>query len=356
MAFQSAANYNNLPNGNFSPTIFSKKVQKQFRKTAVAEDITNTDYFGEISAYGDSVRIIKEPEITVRAYARGTQITPQDMVDEDFTLIVDRSNYFAFKTDDIEEKHSHVNWLDLASDRAAYRMRDVYDRDILGYMSGFSAPRAPENPTDLWVPRTSPVGTKAESTADADELLGANKLSRANFVQGAAATDSVAVGTIGTFDATPLQVLNRIALRFNLLNVDMEGRWVVISPEFQEKLMDENSKLVNNDYGGTGQHGEGLTNGKLVANKIRGFRVYVSNNLPVIGAGPGVIDNNGSATDYGIIVAGHDSAVATASQINKTESYRDPDSFADIVRGMQLYGRKILRPEGLVRVAWNNAH
>lgn len=356
MAFQSAANYNNLPLGNFSPQIFSKKVQKQFRKAAVAEDITNTDYFGEISAFGDSVRIIKEPEITVKSYARGTQITPQDMMDEDFTLIVDRANYFAFKTDDIEEKQSHVNWLDLASDRAAYRMRDAYDRDILGYIAGYSAPFTPENPTALWVARTSPVGTKAESTADSDELLAANKLARNSFVQGGASTDSVAVGVAGTFDATPLQVLNRIALRFNLLNVDQEGRWVVISPEFQEKLMDENSKLVNNDYGGTGQHGEGLTNGKLVTNKIRGFRIYVSNNLPSIGAGPGVVDNNGSATDYGFIIAGHDSAAATASQINKTESYRDPDSFADVVRGMQLYGRKILRPEGLVRVAWNAAH
>ena len=356
MAFQSAANYNNLPLGNFSPQIFSKKVQKQFRKTAVAEDITNTDYFGEISAYGDSVRIIKEPEIVVNSYARGTQITPQDMIDEDFTLIVDRSNYFAFRTDDIEEKHSHVNWLDLASDRAAYKMRDKYDRDILGYMSGYSAPFSPENPTALWVARTAPVGTKAESTADADELLPANKLTRATFVQGASASDSVAVGLRGTYDATPLEILNRMALRLNLLNVDQEGRWIVISPEFQEKLMDEDSKLVNNDYGGTGQRGEGLTNGKLTANKIRGFRVYVSNNLPSFGTGPGTIDADGSAANYGVLIAGHDSAAATASQINKTESFRSQDTFGDVVRGMQLYGRKILRPEGLIRVHWNSAH
>ena len=56
-----------------------------------------------------------------------------------------------------------------------------------------------------------------------------------------------------------------------------------------------------------------------------------------------------------VIVAGHDSAVATAEQINKTETYRDPDSFADIVRGMHLYGRKILRPEGIVTAKYNAA-
>jgi hypothetical protein len=56
-----------------------------------------------------------------------------------------------------------------------------------------------------------------------------------------------------------------------------------------------------------------------------------------------------------VLVARHDSAVATAEQISKTETYRDPDSFADIVRGMHLYGRKILRPEALVTAKYNAA-
>ena len=49
MAFKTATGYGNLPNGNFSPVIYSKKVQSAFRKTSVCEDITNSDYFGEIS-------------------------------------------------------------------------------------------------------------------------------------------------------------------------------------------------------------------------------------------------------------------------------------------------------------------
>jgi hypothetical protein len=84
MAFRSAAGYGNLPNGNFSPVIYSKKVQTAFRKTSVVEDITNNDYMGEISNFGDSVRIIKEPEVSVQAYSRGTQVVPQDLDDEDF--------------------------------------------------------------------------------------------------------------------------------------------------------------------------------------------------------------------------------------------------------------------------------
>lgn len=345
MAFQSATGYGNLPNGNFSPTIFSKKVQKQFRKSSVANDITNSDYFGEISGYGDSVRIIKEPEISVNALSRGMRLTSQDLDDDDFTLIVDRANYFQFRVDDIEEKHSHVNWMDLAKDRAAYRLADKFDKDILGYTSGYEYTES----TGTWAARTTAVGTKAESTADSDELLAAHKLSRASFVSGGSSSDSVAVGVAGTYDVTPLQVLNRMGRLLDQKNVDKDNRWVVVDPVFMEKLSDENSKFMDRDY----QNSEQLSNGKIMSSKVRGFNLYVSNNLPYLGTGPGTVDTNGSSSNYGLIIAGHASAAATAEQLSKTESFRDPDSFGDIVRGMHLYGRKILRPEGLVRCIYN---
>jgi hypothetical protein len=79
MAFTTATGYGNLPNGNFSPVIYSKKVQLAFRKATVVGDITNSDYVGEIASQGDTVKIIKEPEISVSAYARGTQVTAQDL-------------------------------------------------------------------------------------------------------------------------------------------------------------------------------------------------------------------------------------------------------------------------------------
>lgn len=347
MAFDRAAGYNNLPNGNFSPVIFSQMAQVQFRKKSVVEDITNSNYMGEIANYGDSVRILKEPEIEVSEYKRGTQVTPQDLEDDDFTLVIDKANKFAFKVDDIEAKHSHVDWMDLATDRAAYKMKDAYDRNVLGYLCGYEL-----NSSGVWVARTTANGTKAESTADSDELLSSLKMARDSFVSGGSSSDSIAVGTAGTYDATPLQILNRMNRLLDVNNVPTDGRWVVIDPVFKEKLMDENSKLVNADYNhGTG--GEGLNNGLLSADKIRGFRIYESNNLPYLGTGPDTVDTDGSSTNFGVIMAGHDSAVATAQQINKTESFRDPDSFSDIVRGLHLFGRKILRPETLVRAIYN---
>jgi len=279
MAFPKATGYGNLPNGNFSAVIYSKQVQLAFRKASTVEAVTNNDYFGEIANMGDSVKIIKEPEVSVQSYARGTQITAQDLNDEDFTLVVDQANYYAFKIDDIEAAHSHVNFMQMASDRAAYRIRDQYDQDVLGYLSGF---QQSAKHTQAGTARTTFPGTKALTEAGSNELL-------ASMV------------------------------------------------------------LKKSDFGGAG-----LQNG-LVVNNLHGFKVYVSNNLPKIGTGAGTTGSANQNANFGVIVAGHQSAIATAQQITKTETYRDPDSFADIVRGMHLYGRKILRPEGIVTAKYNAA-
>mgnify|MGYP003648175272 FL=1 len=352
MAFSTVAGYGNLPNGNFSPVIYSKKVQNAFRKTSIVEDITNSDYFGEIANFGDSVRIIKEPEITVKSYERGTTVTPQDLDDSDFTLVIDKANYFAFKIDDIEEAHSQVNFESLASDRAGYRLRDQYDQEILGYMTGFKQSAIGSVPSVVRV-----AGDKSgtdPTTVAANGLLASMLIARNSFVSAGAATDSIATHPDGsTGEATPLGVLNRMARLLDQQNVDRDGRWLVVDPVFLEQLNDENSKLLSNDF--STDRKDILRNGRVMDGLIRGFRIYLSNNLPSVGTGPGTVDTNGSATHYGAIVAGHDSAVATASQVEKVETYRDNDSFADIVRGMHLYGRKVLRPEALVRAHYNIA-
>ena len=131
--------------------------------------------------------------------------------------------------------------------------------------------------------------------------------------------------------------------------VDTSDRWLVVDPVFLEVLKDEDSRLLNSDFGGSG-----LQNG-LVLNNLHGFKVYVSNNLPQVGTGSSTTGASNQSSNFGVLVAGHGSAVATAQQVSKTESYRDPDSFADIVRGMHLYGRKILRPEAIVTANFNVA-
>ena len=351
MAFSTAAGYGNLPNGNFSPVIYSKQVQLAFRKSSVVEGITNSDYFGEISQMGDTVKIIKEPEITVKSYARGTTITPQDLDDEDFSLVVDKANYFAFKVDDIEEAHSHVNFQSLATDRAAYRLSDQYDQEVLGYLSGYKQSALHARPDTV---NDAVSGSVAVSGASTDELLASMQVDAEDF-NGGSSGNSIVVQPRGMGDgvnttaahATPLAVINRMGRKLDQQHVDKEGRWLVIDPVFAELLKDEDSRIMNGDFVSSKDE---LKNGMIFSN-LHGFKVFMSNNLPEIGNGPTGATSTGSG-HFGVIVAGHSSAVATAEQINKTETYRDPDSFADIVRGMHLYGRKVLRPEALTRAIY----
>ena len=106
-------------NGYFLPEVYSKKVLNFFRKSSVVEAITNTDYAGEISAFGDSVNIIKEPTISVSAYTRNTNPSATLLTDAETQLVVDQANAFKFIVDDIESKMSHVNFKEVAASSAA---------------------------------------------------------------------------------------------------------------------------------------------------------------------------------------------------------------------------------------------
>ena len=343
--------------GNFSPIIYSKQAQIALRRAAVTNAITNNSYFGEIANQGDTVRIQKEPDVTVNALQRHTAISVEKLDDSDFSLTIDKANYFAFKMDDIEEQFANVDFTSLAADRAAYKMADAMDADVLSYLSGHTSAGA-------FIATSSgdaQHGTALDNAAVEGEYLAANHLDATDFgnltiAATATAGDSVPLAprlpgatALSATTVSPLTVLARMARKMDTANVDARGRWVVIDPVFVEMLKDEDSRMLNGDFGGSG-----LQNG-LVLNNIHGFRVYVSNALPAKGTGAGTSGTTAQDDNYGVIVAGQDDAVASAEQINKVENYRDPDSFADIVRGMHLYGRKILRPEALITARYNAA-
>ena len=347
-----------LDSGNWSPIIYSKQAQIALRKAAVANAITNNSYFGEIANQGAVVRIQKEPDVTVNALQRHTAISVEKLADEDFSLTIDKANYFAFKMDDIEDQFANVDYVSMAANRAAYKMADAMDADLLSYMSGYDASGALI---------TSTSGDAQHATANNlnGESLKVNQLDATDFGSlGSADSASTAYATgdsvplasrlpgataLSSDVVSPLTVIARMARTMDVANIDSRGRWLVVDPVFIEMLKDEDSRLLNADFGGAG-----LQNGLLV-NNLHGFRIYVSNNLPAAGTGAGTSGSLAQGTNYGVIIGGQEESVASAEQINKVENYRDPDSFADIVRGMHLYGRKILRPEALVSCIYNAA-
>ena len=305
------ANFGNSVSGQansfFLPSVYSKKVLNFFRKASVVEAITNTDYAGEISAYGDSVKIIKEPVISVSDYTRGSDTTATKLTDQELSLVVDSAKAFKFIVDDIETNMSHVNFKEVASSSAAYALKDSYDAAVIATMfSGISS--------------SSP-----------DHVLGSDSATdlAAGTFDG---TGNLDIG-LGTSEHDPLDVMARMARLLDEQNVPEEGRWFVASPDFYEVLGQASSKLLSVDFNA----GQGsIRNGLVSSGKLRGFDMYKSNNIA------------STSNAAGKCLAGHMSAVATANTILSTEVIRDPSSFGDIVRGLHVYGAKVLRSEALV--------
>ena len=303
MAVGRAAGYDNLVNDAFMPAIYSQKVLKYFRRSSVVEAITNTDYAGEIENFGDTVKIIKEPTITVSAYTRGSTVNAQDLTDTEITLVVDQGNYFAFKVDDIEERQSHLNWEALATSSGAYALKKQYDYNVLSNINS----NASSDTTILG------AASSAISCNTGDEC--------ANLV------------------STAARLLDEA-------DVPEDGRWCVAPPQFYEILRQADAKLM--DASVTGESMSALMNGAVTARKVHGFTLYQSNAIAVGSTGSDSTATFGPASTSGEtnVLFGHMSAVATASHIAKTEVVRDPNSFADIVRGLHVFGRKVLRPSG----------
>ena len=285
-------------NGFFIPEVYSKKVQIALRKAAVAEAICNTDYMGEISSFGDTVNIIKEPQITVADYTRGLPVTSTNLTDQELVLTIDQAKSFSFKIDDLEKRFSHVNFQAVASDNAAYALRDAMDGNILAAISAGA---------------TVTTGMGTTSTP-------------------------IDIG-FGSGEVDPLNQMSLAAKELDEANAPEEGRWFVAAPEWYNELANTSSKLLSVDFNA----GQGsIRNGLVASGLLRGFQMYKSNNLPtndLSGATPA-----GSATAPEALF-GQISAVSAASAMNKVETIRDTGTFSDIVRGLMVWGRKVLRPE-----------
>jgi hypothetical protein len=290
-------------NGFFIPEIYSKKVQIALRKAAVAEAVCNTDYMGEISSFGDTVNIIKEPQIAVADYTRGLAVVSTALSDQELVLTIDQAKSFSFKIDDLEKRFSHVNFQAIAADNAAYALRDAMDTNILAAIS-------------------------AGVTANTGTSLGMGTT--------AAPID---IG-FATGEIDPLNQMALAAKNLDDANAPEDGRWFVAAPEWYNQLSNSASKLLSVDFNA----GQGsIRNGLVASGLLRGFQMYKSNNLPT---------NTVASATRPEALFGHMSSTAAASAMNKVETVRDTGTFSDIVRGLMVWGRKVLRPEVVGKIIY----
>jgi len=287
------------------PEIYSKKVQIALRKASTVEAICNTDYMGEIKSFGDTVNIVKEPQIATATYTRGLATPPTALTDAELVLTINQANYFSFQVDSLEKRFGHINFPEIASNNAGYKLKDAMDTEVLNemYIESIAGTAA-----------LTPVGVAA---------------SEAIFGKVAAPID---IGhAAGEID--PLNFMSSAAQVLDENNNPEDNRWFVAAPNFYNQLADTSSKLLSIDYNA----GKGsLRNGLVASGLVRGFAMYKSLNTKkqqVGGAGPATIPS---------VLFGHMRSTSCAAAMNTVESFRSPTTFADQVRGLHVYGRKVL--------------
>ena len=153
----------------------------------------------------------------------------------------------------------------------------------------------------------------------------------AGLYTGADSTNQI--GTVSvTTAALAYTQLRKLSVKLDEANVPQEGRWVVVPPWYHGLLLEED-KFVRVDASGTDS---GLRNG--IIGRALGFDVLKSNNAPLV-----------TGDDYAVI-AGHSMAISFAEQIVKVEAYRPENAFSDAVKGLHVYGAKLVRPSALATV------
>lgn len=282
----------------FIPDIWSGKLQVKFYKSTVLGEISNNDWEGEIKGQGDKVIIRGVPDITIRNYSKGENLTKEVPASTPLELLIDKGKYFAVVLDDVDKVQADVNLMDMFTNDASEQMKISVDTDVLD-------------------------GVKAAMAA-------ANLGGTAGAISG-----NLNLGT----DAAPRALSKTTVLDFILdmgqaldeQNVPETGRWMVV-PAWMAALV-KGSELRQAYL--TGDSVSPLRNGKI--GMIDRFTMYVSNSLPKTG------DND----TY--VMAGTRDAISFASQMTNVETIRSESTFGNILRGLNVYGYKVTKPEALVR-------
>ena len=340
IAVQSPFNTNPAYSGTFIPTIWSGKLNAKFYATTVFGEIANTNYEGDIKNIGDKVVINNIPSVTINDYTVGNTLSYEVPAPNKIELDISKAKYFGVNVSDVLEYQSQPKLMDMFTNDAAKQMAINIDTDLL------------KNSVDTvygWTKSASPSTTGAG--INAGKLAGVR--SSSFDLGGAGGTYNASTNPFGGVPLTlsTSNIISTITSMASVLdeqNVPDTDRFLVISPAVRNLLMGSNLQQAYL----TGDNQSILRNGKI--GTIDRFTIYVSNLLPTAAAGQNF---DTSTTGTGVsanavarkcIIAGHTTAISFASQIAKVESLQNPNDFGTLVRGLNIYGYKTIKPESLV--------
>lgn len=325
--------------GYFIPQIWSGKLNAKFYSTTVFGEISNTDYEGDIKNMGDKVIINNIPSITINTYTVGQTLNYEVPAPSKIELDISKAKYFGVNVSDVLEYQSQPRLMDMFTSDAAKQMAINIDTDIL---------KSSVDTVYGWTLATTPSTTG--SGINAGTLAG---LRSASYnIGGAGGSYNASTNPFGgaPLTLTSSNVVTTITAMASVLdeqNVPDTDRFLVISPAVRNLLMGSSLQQAYLTGDGTSI----LRNGKI--GTIDRFTIYVSNLLPTAAAGQNF---DASTTGTGIsanavarkcMIAGQKTAITFASQIAKVESLQNPNDFGTLVRGLNIYGYKTIKPESL---------
>jgi len=293
--------------GNFIPELWSGKLIENFYDATVLAAISNTDYEGEIRQYGDTVNIRTTPEITIRDYVKGQTLTVENPDKPKIQLLIDKGEYFACVEDDVDKVQSDINLMDTWTKDASERMKIKIDQRVL---------------TDLLpgIASTNKGATAGEQSASFN--LGTSGSPLSVTKDGAGSTKSV------------IDLIVDLGTVLDEANCPEQNRFLVIPAKMAGLIKKSELK----DASLTGDNVSVVRNGRL--GMVDRFTLYVSHNLSTSGSGASMKYN---------LIAGHKMGFTFASQMTNMETIRSESTFGNIVRGLQVYGYKVVKGEALAQ-------
>lgn len=280
---------------NFVPEVWSNNLLVALRKTLIyaGPGIVNRDYEGEIANQGDTVRITSVGRPNIGRYVPGqTQIVPEALNTGQRTLTVDQANYWAFEVDDVDARQAAGTFMPEASDEAGFALADVMDQYVASHHT--------EIPQSQ---RVAPVSVRHGLDTASEQDFEYRRI----------------------YD----EILVPLKVRLDELSVPTMGRYAILTPWMHGALI-RDARFIENDKAADTS---ALRNGQV--GRAAGFDILSSNNVPEANGGH-------------VVQAGTSAAITFAEQINKTEAFRPESSFADAIKGLALYGSKVVRPDSLV--------
>lgn len=293
----------------FIPQIWSGKLLEKFYLATVLAAISNTDYEGEIKNQGDTVYIRTRPTITIRDYEADTELTVDRPASDKKALTIDKGKYFNLVLDDVMEVQSDIDLMGAWSSDASEQMKITIDLDVLTALS---------ISTDI---------VAANRGATAGAITGNIALGTAGaplFVSSAG--QGTGAGNDASNDQSVTDFIVNAGQVLDEQNIPESGRWMVI-PAWVCSLI-KKSDLKNASLAGDGT--SILRNGRL--GQIDRFTLYLSNQLPV----------HDSTNDSWPVFFGTKAALTFASQFTKMETIRSERTFGNLMRGLQVYGYKVV--------------